>query len=169
MKQIFLFTAVLLSLTASAQIDTSKVTITLTLKQKHIAYMGAELSKANTLADQPVRDSMIKYIGSGTLPDSIMTTKFKAGVVLKFIQAAFRDQSGTVYSMVNELATSTQAQGWAGLINQLNTKKGQAGPEQGVSIWLYDEIMDWFNRHQGVYLEKITQGRNWLLTPIIDN
>jgi hypothetical protein len=169
MKQIILSIAVLLSVNAFSQVDTSKLSITLNLKQKHIAYMAAELSENNKLNDVPVRDSMRLYIGSGTSPDSIIVTHFKAGVVARFIAALMDDQSGKVYSMMNELATSTAGQGYAGLIPQLNVKKNQVNSEQGVSIWLLNNILDRSNRYGQFLTDKLLSGKNWLLNPIIYN
>lgn len=169
MKTIIISMFSLLSINAFSQVDTSKLLITLNLKQKHIAYIADELKALNTLADSPVRDSLKLYIGSGNQADSIVVTRFKAGVVLKFIQVLMNDQAGNVYAMMDELATSTAGQGYAGLIPQLNTKKGQANGEQGVSIWLYNNIIDWNNRHGAVLTQKLLSGKNWLLSPIIYN
>lgn len=166
MTIIFLFVA----FNSYSQVDTSKLIITLTLKQKHIAYMGDDLSKSNTLADLQIRDSLIKYLGSGNSLDSVVTVKLKAGQILKFVQATMNDQSGNVYAMINEMATGTvAANGWQGLVGQLIVKKSTANGEQGVSIWLYDEIAGWFGRHQAVLAEKLNSGKTWLKSPIIYN
>lgn len=169
MKTIIISTFLLVSLNTFSQVDTSKLVITLNLKQKHIGYMADELSKLNTLADLSVRDSLKLYIGSGNSSDSIIVTHFKAGVILKFIQVLMNDQAGNVYAMMDELATSTLGQGYAGLIPQLNTKKGQANSEQGVSIWLYNNIISWNTKHGAVLTDKLLSGKNWLLSPIIYN
>lgn len=169
MKNIIIAIFLLAGLNAIGQADSSKLKITLVLKQKHIQYMANELSKSNTLADLSIRDSMKLYMGSGNSADSITTTRFKSGLILKFIQILMNDQAGNVYGMMDELATSTAGQGYAGLIPQLNTKKGQVNAEQGVSIWLFNQIIDWSNRHQSVLTEKLLTGKTWLLTETVYN
>jgi hypothetical protein len=166
MKKLFLFVAMIPAL-SFAQVDSSKFPITLQLKVKHVAYMGAELSKSNTLNDIPVRDSLIKYIGSGTLPDSIVNVRLKAGVILRLVQAILDEQTGAGYVYLYEMANNSVAQ--AGLIAQLVTKAQGASSEKGIGIWLYNSVLDWFNRKQAVLTEKIINGRDWLKNPLTYN
>jgi len=151
-----------------AQVDSSKLQITLTFKEKHIEFMGNVLRLNNTLADARVRDSLILYLNGGNSPERVVTTRFTAGFVLRFTDAMLALETGTGYNTFNELATSV-APAWPGLVAQLLIKSNQAGSEQGVSKWLFRNADERFKAKAAVLTEIRASGKAWLTTPITYN
>ena len=159
---------VLISSAASAQVDSSKLPITLTFKEKHIEFMGNMLRLNNTLADQRVRDSLILYLNGGNSPERVVTTRFTAGFVLRFTEAMMTLETGTGYNTFNELAVSV-APAWAGLTAQLLIKANQAGSEQLIAKWLFRNVDERFKAKAAVLNEIRASGKAWLTSPIIYN
>lgn len=164
MKKLLLSLFILATLNSLAQTDSSKLTITLTLKQKNIAYMGYMLSSSNTIPDSRFRDTLIKYLGSGINPDSQIVTHFQGGVIIKFITSLFGIASGVTYSTLNEIANGSS--GYVGLSVQLGTKVGQANSEQGISRWLITQLVNLLGSGTAVYNTYLSTGVSWLQTPI---
>lgn len=150
----------LISTTAIAQ-DSSRLTIRLSLKQKHLAYMGAELSERNTLADQRLRDTLSARIGSGTNLDSVVNAGYPVGFILKFFQAVSDEQTGTGYLFLNELLSGT-----GNVLTQLNTKINNNHSDRAAALWLRGQINDLAARKKAPLDEKIQRGAAWLKTLI---
>ena len=156
---------VLISSAATAQVDSSKLPITLTFKEKHIEIMGNILRLNNTLADQRVRDSLILYLNGGNNPERVVTTRFTAGFVLRFTDAMLATETGVGYNTFNELATSV-APAWPGLVAQLLIKSNQVGSEQGVSKWLFRNADERFKAKAAVLNQIRASGKAWLISPL---
>lgn len=164
MKKIILLMFIIMSVKSFAQTDSSKLTITLTLKQKNISYMGYMLSSSNTIPDAHFRDTLIKYLGSGANPDSQIVTHFQGGVLIKFITSLFGIASGVTYATLNEIANGSS--GYVGLSVQLGTKVGQANSEQGISRWLITQLVNLLGSGTTVFNTYLSTGTSWLQTPI---
>lgn len=165
MKSILLILSLLITGTVFSQVDTSKQLVTLTFKEKHIEIMGDMLKRNNTLSDARVRDSLIVYLGSGTQPERVITTRLTAGFVIRFSEEILKLESGTAYNTLNELATSV-APAWPGLVAQLMIKRNQNNGEKLISAWLFNQISERFNAKANVLNEIRQNGKAWLLNPI---
>lgn len=167
MRKLLLPVLLLISTISFGQTDTSKLLITITLKQKHIGYMAQKLSESNTLADSHLRDSLIKYMGSGLLPDSQVTTHFSAGIVFKLVNDLFNETAGVSYSTIYELGNG--GTGYTGLLAQLFIKGSSVNAEQGVAKWLFIQVNNVLTSGQTIMSSKIISGNSWLRNPISYN
>ncbi len=152
-----LFYLLLIATAAQSQTDSASLLIRLQFKQKHIAYMGAELSERNTLKDQRIRDTLAARIGSGTKPDSVTTASYPAGFVLKFVERVSDEQAAAVYSYLNELLTGT-----GNIITQLNTKISTNTTDKPAATWLMAQLINLQARKEAVLTEKLKNGATWL-------
>lgn len=168
MKQLLIAFLCLYTVSSFAQVDSSKLPISLVLKQKHMEYMGAVMSTTSSIADAHFRDSLIKYMGSGNNPDSLVNVHFTAGTVLRFIQNLLSEQANTSYSAVYEVGNGGSG-GFTGILAQLFLKAATVNVEQGVSKWLFVQINNSLVAGQNVYTEKLNTGKAWLQIPIIYN
>lgn len=155
MKYVLFF--LFISLKSSAQTDTSRQVIRLSFMQKHIAYMGAELSERNTLQDQRTRDTLAARIGSGTKPDSVTTGGYPAGFVLKFFQRLTDEQTGTAYDFFRELINGKT--GYVGIVTQLNQRVNGGDL---TALWLRSQLQELIQRKEAVMIEKLKGGAAWL-------
>lgn len=167
MKKLILPILILATISAFSQVDSSKLSISVVLKQKFIAYMAQKVSLSNTIADANYRDSLVKYIGSGTSLDSQVTTHFSSGLIFKLVQNLLSEVSGTSYSTIYELGNG--ATGYTGLIAQLFTKASTQNSETGVSKWLFVQIENLLSYGQLNMSGLNSTGILWLHTPIIYN
>lgn len=164
MKNILLSIFLLASINTFAQSDSSQLTVTITLKQKNIAFMGYQMSISNTLMDTRLRDTLIKYLGSGNNPDSQIVTHFKAGIVVKFISNLFNITAGVTYGTIYEVGNGST--GYTGIVSQLFTKAFTVNSEQGIGKWLYVQIANLLTTGTNVMNGFISSGTTWLQTPI---
>ena len=151
----------LISATAAAQTDTSRLLIRLNFMQQHIAYMGAELSQRNTLQDKRLHDTLAARIGTGTSPTTVVAGSYPAGFVIKFFERVADEQTGTAYTFLRELISGRS--GYVGILSQLNT---QVTDGNLVALWLRNELNELLKRKEAVMTEKLKQGADWLKTPL---
>ncbi len=156
MKKITFIFALFIAAQATAQ-DSSNMLIRLSLKQKHIAFMGAELSDRNTLKDLRIRDTLAARIGSGTKPDSVTTGSYPAHFVLKFLQKVSDEQAAVINGYLNELTKDA-----GNVITQLNTKISGNQPDKAAAIWLKGQLITLQAAKQAVLTEKLKAGVEWL-------
>ncbi len=161
-KLIFLL---LISSAALWQVDSSKLPIELNLKGTHLAYMGYLASKSSKLEDARYIDSLRLYWGQGLLPQSVVTVRFNAGMILRFAESILDEQNGAGYNIMNELATSVAPQ-WPGLTAQLLIIKFGNGPQKLIGTWLSDRISERFNAKKAIWTQYETIGAAWLNNPI---
>ena len=157
-----------LALQSQAQVDTTKLPITLSFKVKHIGYMAGALVENNTLADARLRDSLIKYLGSGNNVDSVVVTHLKAGYVLSFMRGIFNESSKNTYATLYEIGNG--ATGFTGIVAQLLVKGLNGNDiESGTARWLFTEINNILTTGSGFMSDKFTSGKTWLKNPITYN
>lgn len=168
MKQIIFLLFSFATITASAQVDTTKLPVTVTLKVKHIEYMANKLSQSNTLADAAFRDSLIKYLGAGTDSNANVVTHFAAGRVFTLVQNLLSEQSNVSYSTIYELGNGST--GFTMPVIQLIGKwANNNDPEQKTALWLYNNIATWLGYGNSMMNTNFKGGLNWLKNPIIQN
>jgi hypothetical protein len=168
MKKLIAIILVAFTLQASAQEDTSKLPVTITLKVKHIEYMAYKLSQSNTLADSRYRDSLIKYIGDGLDSNANVITNFQAGRVFTLVQNLLSEQANVSYSTIYELGNGSA--GYTGIVIQLIAKWANVNdPQKLTALWLYNNIAYWLGLGQSIMDGNFKGGLNWLQNPIIQN
>ena len=168
MKQLFIAIFLFVSVQTQAQVDTTKLPVTIQLKVKHIGYMADKLASLNTLADANLRDSLKKYLGSGNSVDSVVTVHLKAGYILNFLQGLFLDQSTITYAVIYEIGNG--ASGYTGIVTQLLIKGNNVNdPENGVARWLFSQIFVILNTGTTNMNNRFSIGKSWLQAPITQN
>src|SRR5690606_37167299 len=95
---------------------------------------------SNSLKDKNLRDSLVKYLGSGNVPDSIVNVKLKSGYLLNFIEYLFAQPAKNTYNIIHELGNGGSGN-YPSIINQLMVKGNtQSDTENGVARWLFTGI-----------------------------
>lgn len=125
------------SFSANAQTDSSKLQlpIKLTLRVKYWALLGNYLTVSS-----PVADTALKCVGSGNVLDSISTGTIRAGRFLQFLQRWSSERGGEIYTDLDQLVTSTAANG--GLIAQLNVHiNNGTATQKAIASWLKSEVL----------------------------
>lgn len=147
---------IVFSFSANAQTDSSQLNlpIKLTLKVKIWKQIGYYLTVKSNFSD-----TVLKCVGSGNLNDSLSSGTIRAGRFVQFLEKWFGEESGTNYDLLNELATSTAAQG--GLLPQLNViinSGSSTASQKQIAAWLKTQVQSLFTRKTAVGTERGTIG-----------
>lgn len=168
MKQLIFAILIFTSMQSKAQVDTTQLPITVQLKVKHIGYMAASLANSNSIKDVRLRDSLVKYLGSGNNQDSIIYVHLKAGYISSFINGLFGNSAVNTYSTIYELGNG--ATGLTSITTQLFLKGNNINdPENGVARWLFAQIFTALNNGSATMTSSFNAGKTWLQTPIVYN
>ena len=154
MKKILFIAFAFISLSLSAQIDSSnlQLPIKLTIKVKYWAIAGSYITNKSAFSD-----TVLKCIGSGTQLDSLYTGTVRAGRFYQFFQRWVSDPVGANYTLLYEILNSTAANG--GIYPQLNQfiANGTAN-EKKIAQWLKSQIQDLMTRHAAASDTQILKG-----------
>jgi len=122
MKKVFLVFAILFSIAAKSQ-DSTQAIITVTLPVKALILYGAYLSESPAWTERKAPDYLISKIGSGNLPDSLVSVVIKSDQLATFIIRLQSERYGAVNTAYKSIMNNVPSiEGYTALTAQVTTK-----------------------------------------------
>lgn len=163
MKYIFLF--LLISFSATAQIDSSKLNITLIWKQSTIDAAGSMLQARGTIYQAPIFDTLRLRRGANDKPDSAIVLTVKAAQYLSLLEGMTQLRSFENYKPLDVLISGDA--NVSGLITQLNTKIS-TNNQRAAATWLRRELLALFAEGEKIWQARLKSGADYLKNGYVD-
>lgn len=154
MKKIITVIAIFISLSSSAQLDSTGIAdsiqmshandvITVTLPVKAIVLYAYYFSQKFDWANRKAPDSYKPLIGTGTQPDSLVTVSVQAVNLSNFINNVYGERYGAISSYaVSVFMNSPPIAGYTALFTQVTNIANGAGSQKAAAnymIWRYNK------------------------------
>ena len=163
MKKIIVLIAILLSLQSQAQIDTSLSNVTVLLPVKALVIYSYYLSTQPNWADRKAPDRIIALVGTGTLPDSLVTITFQAGKLNNFITRLILERHNVLTAFNKSIFNNNPSiVGYTGLLTQISNKAAGAGLQKDAATFVQNNYNAYNQALTDVYNNMYASGLAWI-------
>lgn len=168
MKKVLFAILFFVSINATAQIDSLTQTyapnpITVTIPVKAVVMYASYLHDSPSWADRTAPDYFKTMIGSGNLPDSLVTVTMKAEQLAVFVLRLQAERFGAIDTVNHSIFNNSPAiPGYTALITQVVSKANGAGAQKNAAIYVRERYLNYRNTLYNLYGEMYQKGLNWI-------